>query len=171
MGWDITDSGYDFATNGLVLFTIRNGKKDTPVSYCEKIIVMQPGQVCPYHHHVQKTEDIINRGKHDIAFQIYDEHKPDEPVKLSIDGIESQVKSKEQIILHSGQSLRLPPFYTHRFWPLEHTALIGEVSTVNDDHLDNIFCDEQTRRFPKIEEDEEILFPIVGDYHKLGHSG
>ena len=167
LGWDVTDSGYNFATNGLILFTIRNGIQNTSRAYCEKIIVMQPGQVCPYHHHIHKTEDIINRSQHDIAFQIYHEKEPEASVTISVDSIQRTLKSKEPLILHSGQSLTLPPLYTHKFWPLKHVALIGEVSTVNDDNTDNVFCDNKTRRFPTIEEDEDILFPIVGDYKKL----
>lgn len=167
LGWDVSDSGGDFDTNGLVLFTIRNGIAGTERAYCEKIIVMKPGQVCPYHHHIQKTEDIINRSEHDIAFQIYDERAPDEAVRISIDAIEHTVESRSKVILHRGQSLSLPPFYTHRFWPVDNVVLIGEVSSANDDKTDNIFAEAATRRFPDIQEDEEILYPIVGDYPKI----
>ena len=170
LGWDVTDSGGDFDTNGLVLFTIRNGIARTERAYCEKIIVMKPGQVCPYHHHVEKTEDIINRSEHDIAFQIYDERMPDEVVRISIDAIEHTIESRSQLILHSGQSLTLSPFYTHRFWPVDNVVLIGEVSSANDDQTDNIFAENATRRFPDIQEDEEILYPIVGDYPQIAAS-
>ncbi len=168
LGWDVTDNGGDFDSDGLVLFTIRNGVQNTSRSYCEKLIVMKPGQVCPYHHHIYKTEDIINRSKGGLTFRVYHDKNPESPVSLSIDGMEHEVKSNEEIILHSGQSLTLLPFYTHSFWPREHTVLIGEVSTVNDDTTDNVFRNNKVSRFPVVEEDEDILYPIVSDYQKLG---
>ena len=43
---------------------------------------------------------------------------------------------------------------------------LGEVSSVNDDHTDNYFS-EKRPRFPAIEEDCEMLYPLVGDYGTL----
>jgi D-lyxose ketol-isomerase len=45
-------------------------------------------------------------------------------------------------------------------------ALVGEVSTVNDDRTDNVFRD-QVGRFPVIEEDETPLHLLVPDYDGL----
>ena len=42
-------------------------------------------------------------------------------------------------------------------------TLIGEVSRVNDDNVDNHFYDIQGR-FPDIEEDEPILYPLFSEY-------
>jgi D-lyxose ketol-isomerase len=65
LGWDISDfGGDDFPRLGAVLFTMRNGNVRQPAAgtpYCEKIIVMLPGQRMPLHMHWAKTEDIINR--------------------------------------------------------------------------------------------------------------
>ena len=64
-GWDVTTFGHeDFTQMGAVLFTIRNGLPDGSAGcpYAEKLILMKEGQVLPNHYHVQKTEDIINRG-------------------------------------------------------------------------------------------------------------
>jgi hypothetical protein len=44
-------------------------------------------------------------------------------------------------------------------------VLVGEVSTVNDDHTDNKFY-EPMGRFSTIEEDEPALHLLVGDYDK-----
>ena len=43
--------------------------------------------------------------------------------------------------------------------------LVAEVSTVNDDHTDNIFRDP-VGRFAEIEEDEAPLHLLVADYDK-----
>ena len=45
----------------------------------------------------------------------------------------------------------------------EEDALIGEVSTANDDYADNFFLKEYAR-FPLITEDEAPKYLLVGDY-------
>jgi len=40
---------------------------------------------------------------------------------------------------------------------------MGEVSTVNDDYIDNCFC-EPVGRFPDVEQDEPPLYLLVNDY-------
>ena len=77
LGWDLTDFGRgDFERCGLLLFTMRNGRAadaaDTGTSpsttlgpvkpYAEKVMVVGDEQVTPWHYHVVKMEDIINRG-------------------------------------------------------------------------------------------------------------
>jgi D-lyxose ketol-isomerase len=42
-------------------------------------------------------------------------------------------------------------------------VLVGEVSSVNDDHTDNKFH-QPVGRFPDIEEDEAPTHLLVGDY-------
>ena len=44
-------------------------------------------------------------------------------------------------------------------------VLIGEVSSVNDDYKDNKFL-RPTKRFAKIDEDEEPLYLLSDDYEK-----
>ncbi|MCJ7558015.1 MAG: D-lyxose/D-mannose family sugar isomerase, partial [Gammaproteobacteria bacterium] len=51
----------------------------------------------------------------------------------------------------------------HQFWGAEERVLVGEVSMVNDDNLDNRFY-KPVGRFPDIEEDEAPLHLLVGDY-------
>ena len=43
--------------------------------------------------------------------------------------------------------------------------LVGEVSRVNDDRVDNRFL-EPVGRFPSVEEDEPPLHLLVGDYFR-----
>ena len=66
LGWDLTDFGSgDFHKIGLLLFTIRNGRADDKAggkAYAEKIMIVEPEQVTPWHYHEAKMEDIINRG-------------------------------------------------------------------------------------------------------------
>ena len=51
LGWDLTDFGsHDFLKQGLLLFTIRNGKINDPQNrkmYAEKIMVVREGQITP----------------------------------------------------------------------------------------------------------------------------
>jgi D-lyxose ketol-isomerase len=83
LGWDLTDfgSGY-YEKTGLFLFTIRNGNTHNPrdkKTYAEKILVVKPGQVTPYHYHASKMEDIINRGgKGLLRVQVYGSLGPKE---------------------------------------------------------------------------------------------
>lgn len=53
----------------------------------------------------------------------------------------------------------------HEFWaePGTGTAIVGEVSKVNDDATDNFFL-EAAGRFPGIEEDEPPLHLLCTDY-------
>ena len=69
LGWDITDFGRGkFCKCGLAIFTLRNGNPvaDLPSGkgklYAEKILMFKHDQVCPFHFHWHKMEDIINRG-------------------------------------------------------------------------------------------------------------
>ena len=172
LGWDLTDFGSgDYEKLGLFLFTIRNGNIQNPNGklYAEKLLIVKPGQLTPYHYHQSKMEDIINRGGGgNLKVQVYlslgpaalDE-KSDVPV--SVDGRNYSVKAGSIISLGTGESITLKQGVFHQFWSDDATLLLGEVSMVNDDHADNIFLEERGR-FPDIEEDEEPLHLLVGDY-------
>lgn len=175
LGWDITDFGSgDFAKVGLFLFTIRNGTfadLDNPrgKSYAEKIMIVQENQLTPTHFHHQKMEDIINRGGGNLVIRVWNATKDnklaDTPVTLSMDGVRVTVGAGETITLHPGDSVCLPQRNYHRFWGEEGkgTVLVGEVSRVNDDRVDNHFYDP-VGRFPEIEEDEKPLYLLYNDY-------
>lgn len=74
-GWDITDFGSGkFDEIGAILFTIRNGKLGKPgvgSPYAEKILIFKEGQRLPIHYHIEKTEDIINRGEGTMEMRFY----------------------------------------------------------------------------------------------------
>lgn len=177
LGWDITDFGQgDFDRIGLFMFTIRNGtieelKKPNGKVYAEKILIVQEGQITPTHFHFQKMEDIINRGGGELVIQLWnatpDHALADTDVTVSVDGVKRQLAAGGTIVLQPGESVCLPQRLYHKFWgqPGKGTILVGEVSRVNNDHVDNHFY-EPVGRFPDIEEDVPPLYLLYNDYRK-----
>ena len=173
LGWDITDfGGGDYEKVGLLMFTIRNGSFADPKyvkPYAEKLLIVQEGQVTPMHFHWSKMEDIINRGGGNLMVQVYnataDEGLADTPVTVSVDGRSYAVAAGSVIRLTPGESIALPSYQYHKFWgePGAGPVLLGEVSKVNDDRVDNRFL-EKTGRFPQVEEDEVPLYLLCGEY-------
>ena len=171
LGWDITDFGSgDYDKVGLLMFTVRNGNfndKKYTKTYCEKMLVSKVGQVTPFHFHFKKMEDIINRGGGILAMQLYnstpDGEFADTDVHVSQDGRNYTVKAGTIIRLKPGESITYYPGVYHQFWAEESPVLIGEVSKVNDDRVDNRFY-SAPGRFPDIEEDEEPLYLMSMDY-------
>ena len=175
LGWDITDFGLgDFAKFGLFLFTLRNGSPNNLTSgkgklYAEKIMVVENGQVTPLHFHWFKMEDIINRGGGKLKLRLYPADADESLVRtgeivFSVDGCRRSIHAGEVITLEPGESITLEQNCYHEFWG-EGRVLAGEVSLVNDDNHDNRFF-QPIGRFPTIEEDEEPIYLLVGDYDK-----
>jgi D-lyxose ketol-isomerase len=173
LGWDITDFGSgDFYKVGLLMFTLRNGNfydEKYIKPYCEKLLIVEEEQVTPYHFHWKKMEDIINRGGGNLLVQVYnsteDEQLADTPVQISMDGRNYTAPAGTIVRLTPGESITLAPGVYHQFWGEKGTGtvLIGEVSKVNDDRVDNRFLDAGGR-FPEIEEDEEPLYLLYTEY-------
>jgi D-lyxose ketol-isomerase len=173
LGWDITDFGSgDFTKVGLLLFTLRNGnsaEKKFAKPYAEKLLLVEEEQITPFHFHWSKMEDIINRGGGDLMVQVYNsdhnEEFADTPVTVSVDGRSYQVAAGSVIKLTPGESIALPKGQYHKFWGEKGTGkiLLGEVSMVNDDRMDNRFH-EPAGRFPEIEEDELPLHLLGNEY-------
>ena len=173
LGWDITDFGSgDFHKVGLLMITLRNGSFNNPEykkPYAEKLLITEEGQITPYHFHHKKMEDIINRGGGNLIVKLYnstpDEKFADTDVTVSSDGRNYSVPAGSEIKIVPGQSITLTPGLYHSFWAeVGHgTCLIGEVSKVNDDRVDNRFY-ETTGRFPYIEEDEKRLYMLSMEY-------
>jgi D-lyxose ketol-isomerase len=175
LGWDVFVGKGKFDEVGLLLFTLRNGlpanlKHGKGVVYAEKIMISRVDQVTPLHFHWHKTEDIINRGGGKLMIQLYNA-TPDEaglqdtPVTVRVNGMLRTVEAGGIVALSPGESITLEPFCYHKFWAAEATVLIGEVSTVNDDHTDNRFY-EPLPRFPEVEEDEPPEVVLVNEYGK-----
>ena len=91
----------------------------------------------------------------------------DTPVTIYTDGRAYQVNAGDRIELKRGESITLPTGQYHSFWAEGAKCLIGEVSTINDDNVDNRFF-EKVGRFPEIEEDEPILYPLFSEYPNWG---
>ena len=172
LGWDLTDYGAgDFAAKGLLLFTLRNGSlgDKSAKPYAEKIMIVNENQICPMHFHWSKVEDIICRGGGNLEIELYGSDATgnfsDKPLVVSVDGIKRTVEPGGRVVLTPGESITLEQGMYHRFYgqPGSGRVLVGEVSSVNDDHTDNRFYEEQAR-FPAIEEDEPPVHLLVGDY-------
>ena len=179
LGWDITDWGSgDYAHNGLFLFTVRNGHPDNLRNgrgklYAEKLLVVDDGQVTPFHFHWHKVEDFINRGGGQLVMELYnstpDGQLDDSDVTVSIDGVQRTIHAGELIELSPGESITLPVLLYHKFWGAQKRVLVGEISNVNDDNNDNRFL-EAVGRFPEIDaEDEPPLHLLVNDYRAYYH--
>ncbi len=170
LGWDLTDFGSgDYATRGLMLFTIRNGNfsKDKK-PYCEKIMIAGVGQETPMHFHRLKMEDIINRGGGILEIEFYNSNSDgsfsDKNFTVKIDAVVKELVPGEKVQLLTGQSVCMESGVYHRFYGIGSPVLVGEVSTVNDDTNDNFFF-EEVGRFPQIEEDEAPLYLLSSEYN------
>lgn len=174
LGWDVTDFGSgNFLEKGLTVFVFRNGsfnnKEKYPKPYCEKLLYVRDGQILPYHFHWSKTEDIINRGGGDLELTIWQSDKNEEfsseDITVTIDGKKVTIPAGGKVILEPGQSITLLPYQYHMWRGVPGTGdvLLFEVSTTNDDNVDNCFY-ESNDRIPQVEEDEEVKHLIFADY-------
>ena len=174
MGWDVTDfGGGDFDRLGLFLFTVRNGnnadlRAGRGMLYAEKIMISKQDQITPMHRHNLKAEDIINRGGGTLTLELFS-RAPDggidetAEVEVYCDGIARRMAGGSKLRLTPGESVTLLPNHWHSFWGEGADVLVAEVSTVNDDHTDNVFRDP-VGRFAEIEEDEAPVHLLVADY-------
>ena len=168
LGWDLTDFGLgEYDKYGLLLFTVRNGWLGGPKPYAEKLMVVKPGQVTVMHFHFQKMEDIINRAGGRLLIRLYgatpEEGLSDQPLEASLDGVRRSCSPGEVVALSPGESITLPPRLYHEFWGEGEPVIVGEVSSVNDDRIDNRFL-RPLGRFPKIEEDEPPFRLLCTEY-------
>lgn len=171
LGWDVTDfNSGRFQSLGLTLFTLRNGSIDGSKPYAEKIMHVRQNQVTPWHCHARKTEDIINRGgpvAGRLAIQLHnratDGGLAHTPVTVWCDGLRRELPAGATVVLGPGASITLKPFLYHTFHAVEGDALVGEVSSLNDDDDDNLFLDPLPR-YPHIEADEPPLRLLCTEY-------
>lgn len=178
LGWDITDFGSgDFDKIGAALFTIRNGIAGTNIGtpYAEKIILMREGQVLPLHYHITKKEDIINRGGGLVCIQLFNSTADgsidkESDVTVYCDGIKHSLKAGGILEMTPGNSITITPYLYHQFSVKKGYAVIGEVSSTNDDRTDNYFV-QNRERYTGTEEDEPIEIPQsidIADINKMG---
>ena len=115
LGWDITDFGLgEYRTCGLLLFTMRNGRLSNLRSgvgkaYCEKAMILDPGQHCPAHHHWIKVEDIIVRAGGTMGVEVHnaadDGSFADSDVTVSVDAVRLTVPAGTILELAPGESI------------------------------------------------------------------
>lgn len=176
LGWDITDfrSG-DFSRIGLLIFTFRNGSFSNPQQYpklyAEKLLLVGDGQELPYHFHWKKMEDIINRGGGNLLVELKGSDAGGEftndAVTVSVDGKTVTCQPGETLTIKPGQSITLRPRQYHRLIGEKGTGkvLLFEVSTTNDDRVDNRFH-SAADRLPTVVEDVDSTYLIFNDYPK-----
>lgn len=155
--WDVTDFGLgDWRTTGLVLLNLTEQQE-----YCEKLMYAKRSMITPAHCHRRKKEDIICRWG-TLHIRIW-EIGGGATVKVRLNGEDGLSLNPTILDLPAGHRVTLMPGQYHEFVPYSEECIIGEVSTANDDVSDNVFVDSEIGRFPGIEEDEPIRYPLVGD--------
>ena len=89
----------------------------------------------------------------------------DTEVEVTLDGVRHCVKAGHTFRLKPGESITLTPFLWHEFWAEAGTgiSIVGEVSSVNDDEIDNVFL-SPAGRFPVIEEDAPVSHKLCTEY-------
>ncbi len=176
LGWNLTDfANKDFEKVGLLLFVVRNGhmlhnKPVTTKTYAEKYMVVQPGQITPWHFHWHKTEDLLNRSGGRLQVELAwagDDEKSlsDREVTVQVDGVQKKISAEGIILLNPGESLTLTPRMCHKFsgYVNDKQVLAGEISSLNDDTTDNCFLGKPFAR-TAIDEDEPLKYLISSDY-------
>lgn len=158
--WDVTDCGLGrFDDIGLVLLNLAEQPE-----YCEKLMYSKKCQITPMHTHRRKKEDIICRSGH-LAIELWKTHpehtSKGEVFQILRNGEKAEVHSGEPIVLGPGERVTIEPGIYHAFWPESSEAIIGEVSTANDDAYDNFFVDPNIGRFPEIDEDEPPIVELL----------
>ena len=158
--WDVTDCGLGrFDEVGLVLLNLAEQPE-----YCEKLMYSRHHQVTPMHTHRKKKEDIICRSGQ-LAIELWKgypkETRKGETFSVLRNGERTEVHSGEPIFLQAGERVTIVPGVYHAFWPESDEAIIGEVSTANDDAHDNFFVDPNIGRFPEIDEDEPRIARLL----------
>lgn len=91
----------------------------------------------------------------------------DTDVAAKIDGKTVILPAGGKAILKPGQSISLAPGQYHQWQGVPGTGdvILFEVSTTNDDNLDNRFY-KNGKRIPTVEEDEEPMYLMFADYKK-----
>lgn len=158
--WDVTDFGLgDFARCGAVLVNLALEEE-----YSEKLIYLTRRQIVPRHSHKKKKEDIIARaGVFSIQVWFGDPERWAAEGILQVNNQKRRTPSGAVLHLAAGERVTLEPGVFHAFWALSDEAILGEVSTKNDDLRDNFFTDPKIGRFPEIEEDEPPFLRLLGE--------
>jgi D-lyxose ketol-isomerase len=164
--WDVTDFGLGkFTEIGLVLVNLAEQPE-----YCEKLMYSKRHQMLPMHTHGRKKEDIICRSGR-LSLELWKGHperahdgdvfSKGEAFSLGRNGETAEARSGEPFVIEAGERVTIVPGVYHAFWAESDEAIIGEVSTANDDAHDNFFVDARIGRFPEIEEDAQPITRLL----------
>lgn len=162
--WDVTGFSLgDFDRYGLILVNLA----ELP-EYCEKLMFARANQLTIMHCHKKKQEDIICRvGTFAIRLAARDDRwiidRNGPPVRVRLNREEKMVPSNGVLYLNAGERITLYPGVYHEFWPISPYAIIGEVSTANDDQHDNFFENPEVGRYDPIEEDVQGLVKLLSE--------
>ena len=80
-----------------------------------------------------------------------------------MDGITKLYPAGSIVKVMPGQSITMQRYLYHSFWGDGGTAIVGEVSMVNDDTADNRFY-KPCGRFADIDEDEAAEYLLCNEY-------
>jgi D-lyxose ketol-isomerase len=156
----VTDFGLgDHRKFGLVLINLAEEPE-----YCEKLMFAKRGMVTPVHCHIKKKEDIICRsGRLRVRVWSGVPETSQGSASLKLNGVLSSFADGTDLFLRAGERVTLPPGVYHEFEPASDDAIIGEVSTANDDLHDNLFSNPEVGRYSTIDEDVKALAKLVSD--------
>jgi D-lyxose ketol-isomerase len=126
--------------------------------YCEKLMCVRSNQMTPRHYHAAKKEDIICR-----RWRLTIELPSSAPVRLQVNGEWRDIPPGKPLILEFGERVTLTKGVLHAFWADSEYAIVGEVSTANDDAHDNYFENKRVGRFSRIDEDAPAFVKLVSD--------
>ena len=129
-------------------------------------MIVGEDQVTPTHFHCQKMEDIINRGGGNLVIRLWNADRAtrqlaDSRVTVSMDGVRVTVarrRRRSRSARASPSACRSGSTTASGARRATGTVLVGEVSRVNDDHVDNRFLDP-VGRFPNPRQQEPPLLP------------
>lgn len=176
LGWNVVEFRPGaFAQEGLTAFTLRMGdwrglQAGRGRLYAEKALLAEDKQRTPYHYHIVKTEDIVNRGGARFVIELCKVDRSGARLKdrfrVVKDVTNFDLGPGDQVRLEPGESLTLEPFVAHAFWAEGGATLAGEVSLANDDGTDNYFLPPLKPPAP-IEEDHSRRYVTVQDHARL----
>jgi D-lyxose ketol-isomerase len=176
LGWNVVEFHPGaFAKEGLSVFTLRMGdwrnlQTGRGRLYAEKALLAEDGQRTPFHYHIVKTEDIVNRGGARFVVELCKVDRGGARIKDKFRVVKDvttlELGPGDQVRLEPGESLTLEPFVAHAFWAEGGATLAGEVSLANDDGTDNYFL-PALKPFAPIEEDKPRRFVTVRDHARL----
>jgi D-lyxose ketol-isomerase len=84
-------------------------------------------------------------------------------VRLQVNNEWRDVPTDRLLFLTAGERVTLTRGILHAFWADSEFAIVGEISTANDDTNDNFFENPAVGRFSRIVEDEPAIVKLVSD--------